>query len=197
MDIKILDSWIKDYLQTDAKPDEIARALSLTSASIEKIEPFGNNDFVYHVEVTTNRPDMASVAGLAREAAAVLPRFEIPAKLNEPYPNPLLKGKEKTSGKKQTIEIHNDPNLVRRVCAVILEVEIKQSPEFIQERIEASGTRSINNLIDITNYVMHDMGHPTHAFDYDKLKTRKFIIRQSKKGEKIITLDKKEHTLHG
>src|SRR5581483_11058859 len=74
MDIKIIDSWLREHLETNAKPHDIARALSLTSASIEKIEEI-NNDYVYHVEVTTNRVDMASVTGIAREAAAVLPQF--------------------------------------------------------------------------------------------------------------------------
>jgi len=193
MDVKILDSWLRDYLQTEAKPDEIAHALSLTSASIENIEPF-HDDFIYHVEVTTNRPDMASIAGLAREAAAVLPRFEIPARFISPHPNP---SPARGEGKNQIINIQNNPKLVRRICAVILEVEIGQSPDFIKKRLEASGTRSLNNLIDITNYVMHEMGHPAHVFDYDRLLTKKLVIRESKKGEKVITLDKKIHTLQG
>ncbi len=193
MDIKILDSWLRDHLKTEAKPNEIAKALSLTSASIEQIEPWNSHDFIYHVEVTTNRPDMASIIGLAREAAAVLPRFEIPATF---IPAQAVKP-HNTSLQKEQIDIKNDDTLVRRVCAVILEVEMHESPQFMKDRLEASGTRSLNNLIDITNYVMHEIGHPTHAFDFDRLTTKKLIIRPSQKGETIVTLDKKKHTLLG
>lgn len=193
MDIKILDSWLREHLHTEAKASEIARALSLTSASIERIEPYQENDCIYHIEVTTNRPDMASVVGLAREAAAILPRFEIPATFL-----PLTPSKPKLPIKqKETMTIHNNDRLVRRICGVILEVTIGESPQFMQVRLIASGTRTLNNVIDITNYVMHEMGHPTHAFDYDRLTTKQFVIRESKKGEHIVTLDKKMHTLLG
>lgn len=192
MDIKILDSHLREHLDTNAKPLEIARALSLSSASIERVEPFGK-DFVYSIEVTTNRPDMVSVRGLAREAATVLPEFGYSAKL---LPLHLKEPKLET---KESAEIHivNDDTLVRRICGIVLEVEKGESPQYIKDRLEAAGIRSLNNLIDITNYVMLEMGHPCHAFDYDRLTTRTLIIRPSKKGEKIETLDKKEHTLPG
>src|SRR5476649_2591639 len=74
MDVKIVDSWLREHLETKAKPNDIAKALSLTSASVEKIEEL-TNDYLYHVEVTTNLVDMASVIGIAREATAVLPQF--------------------------------------------------------------------------------------------------------------------------
>lgn len=192
MDIKILDSWLRDYLKTEASPDEIAKALSLTSASIEKIEPL-QNDYIYSIEVTTNRPDMASVIGLAREAAAVLPRFEIEAEFKEIQPKTPHTPEEN----KQHIDIENDDSLVRRICAVIMDVQVQDSPDFIKNRLEASGTRSLNNLIDITNYVMHEVGHPTHVFDFDRLTTRRMIIRPSQQGEQIVTLDNKTHVLHG
>src|SRR5258708_7807921 len=190
MDIKILDSWLREHLETTAKPKDLANALSLTSASVERIEK-RNKDFLYHIEVTTNRVDMVSVIGVAREAAAVLPQFDFDAKLKT---YPLAKPQTK---KQQTIEIQNDDKLVKRICCVILEVQQKESPPYIKDRLESAGIRSLNNLIDITNYVMLEIGHPTHAFDYDRLTTKKLIIREAKKGERVVTLDKKEHTLLG
>ncbi|MDE2025751.1 MAG: phenylalanine--tRNA ligase subunit beta [Patescibacteria group bacterium] len=192
MDIKILDSHLREHLETNAKPKELAKALSLTSASIERIEEYGQ-DMIYSVEVTTNRPDMLSVRGLAREAATVLPQFGFTAKL---IPLKLKEPKLETKTK-APITVVNDETLVRRICAVVLEVEKKESPGYIQTRLEAAGIRSLNNVVDITNYAMLEMGHPCHAFDYDRLTTHNLIIRPSKKGEKIITLDKKEHTLMG
>src|SRR5579871_5429470 len=109
MDIKILDSWLREHLQTKAKPKDIAKALSLTSASVEKIEEF-NSDYLYHIEVTTNRVDMASVTGIAREAAAVLPQFGFEA---EYKPRSVISihqpaQKQPPDKDKQTIEIIND-----------------------------------------------------------------------------------------
>ncbi len=192
MDIKILDSHLREHLETNAKPTDIARALSLSSASIERIEPFGK-DVVYSIEITTNRPDMVSVRGLAREAATVLPEFGYTAKLIP------LHLKEPKLEVKEGAEMHvvNDDSLVRRVMGVVLEVEKGESPKYIKERLDAAGIRSLNNLVDVTNYVMLEMGHPAHAFDYDRLTTKTLVIRPSKKGEKIVTLDKKEHTLSG
>lgn len=191
MKIKILDGWLKEYVETKARPQSIAEKLSLTSVSIERIEEY-KGDSLYDIEVTTNRPDLMSVVGLAREAAAVLPQFDISAKFNPPKlsePKPL--------STKPLITIQNDPKLVNRVCAAILEVRVKPTPQEIVDRLEASDIRSLNNLIDVTNYVMRTIGHPTHVFDFDRLNTKKLTIRESKKGEEIETLDGKKHVLPG
>jgi phenylalanyl-tRNA synthetase beta chain len=145
---------------------------------------------------------MAGVTGIAREAAAILPKFGFETKFVNHLEGGRLKRSEshdslKVDSAQQTITIHLNTNLVRRVCAVILEVTQRESPQFIKDRLEAAGIRSLNNLIDITNYIMLETGHPTHVFDYDRLTTKKLIIREARKGEKIITLDNKEHTLQG
>jgi len=192
MTIKILDSWLRDYLKTEAKPEEIAQCLSLTSVSVERVEKYGKNDFLYEIEVTTNRPDLMSVIGLAREAASsllqsgikadlLLPDFQRPRNLPREFP----------------LEIKINPALINRVCAAVLTVKIAPSQSFIKERLEASGIRSLNNLVDITNYVMRITGHPTHVFDFDRLNAKILTIRESKKGEGITTLDNKKYILPG
>lgn len=192
MNIKILDSWLRVHLKTKASPKKIAEVLSLTSVSVERLEK-QDNDFVYDIEVTTNRPDLMSIIGLAKEAAAALDQFEIDAKFI-----PVdFKLEKKKANEQFPIKIKSDPKLVNRICAAVLEVKVKESPIYIRQRLEASGIRSINNLIDITNYVMRETGHPMHVFDFERLNTKTFIIRESKKGEKIITLDKKEYELLG
>ncbi len=189
MNIKIVDSWLREFLATSATSKEIARELSLSSVSVERIEKI-NNDEVYDIEVTTNRPDLMSVRAIAREAGAVIEK-------------PLAKFKDIKIPKAPLanisfpIEIVNDPKLVNRIMAVVMEVEIGDSPNEIKERLEKSGIRSLNNLIDVTNYVMREIGHPCHVFDYDLLNTKKMIIRESKEGEELTTLDGKKYRLLG
>ncbi|RJQ37004.1 phenylalanine--tRNA ligase subunit beta [Candidatus Microgenomates bacterium] len=193
MNIKILDSWLKEFLKTKATAPKIGEMLSLSSVSVERVEEYKTNDFLYDIEVTTNRPDLMSVVGLAREAGAILPEFNVAAD----FMPPLIKELKEKPKEKLSIQIKNDPSLVDRICAVIMEVNLKESPQYIKERLGAAGIRSLNNLIDVTNYVMREIGHPTHVFDYDRLKTKKLIIREAKKGEKVVTLDGKEYRLAG
>ncbi len=190
MNIKILDSWLRDFLQTPAKPEVLAEKLSLTSLSVEKVERRGK-DFLYEMEITTNRPDLFSVVGIAREAAAILPQFGINAKFNPP------RLKTQNASSPFPIEIINNPKLVNRICAAVLEVKVGKSPEEIRERLETSDIRSLNNVIDVTNYVMRTIGHPTHVFDLDRLNTKTLKIEEGKAGQKIKTLDGKIHTLLG
>ncbi len=192
MNIKILDSWLRDYVETKATPFEIAKNLSLSSVSVERVEKYGK-DFVYDIEVTTNRADLMSVVGIARECAAILPRFGIKTSFTYTPQEPP----KEIPHEKFPINIRIDPHLVSRICAVVMEVHVTDSPKYIQERLKASGIRSLNNLVDITNYVMREIGHPTHVFDYDRLNTKDLFIRLSRKGEKIVTLDKQERILKG
>lgn len=191
MNIKILDSWLRDYVKTTASAKEIAEKLSLTSVSVERLEKY-KDDFIYEIEVTTNRPDLMSVLGIARETATVLRHLGFKAEFV-----PLKFTKPETKGLAKLIEIRNDPKLVQRICAVVMEVQVKDSPGFLKERLETSGLRSLNNLIDITNYVMRTIGHPAHVFDFDRLNTKTLTIREAKNGEKIRTLDGKEYKLYG
>ncbi len=194
MNIKILDSWLKEYLHTPASAQEIAKQISLTSVSIERVEK-QNDDFIYDIEVTTNRPDLACVDGLAREAGAVLPQNGLEATYK-----PLIipsEIKKSTDSDTADLSITIKSPAVNRVCAVVMEVQIGKSPQYISERLESSEIRSLNNLIDITNYVMRVTGQPTHVFDYDRLGGNELIIREAKLGEKITTLDNKTYKLNG
>lgn len=191
MNIKIVDSWLREYLKTSAKPSDISRELSLRSISVDRTEKIGN-DFVYDIEVTTNRPDLMSTRAVAMETAAVLSEENIEAKfIDKKYPDVPI------ANISFPIEIVDDPDLTNRIMAVVMEVKIGESPKEISNRLEHSGIRSLNNLIDVTNYVMREIGHPAHVFDYDLLNTKKMVIRKSKAGEKLTTLDGKTHVLTG
>lgn len=191
MNIQIVDSWLREYLDTKASARDIARELSLTSVSVERIERV-NDEQVYDIEITTNRPDLMSVIGIAKEANVALFEQKTPAKYHPPkLPN------APQADISFPIEILNDSKLVNRIMAVVIEVEIGDSPKYIKDRLEASGIRSLNNVIDVTNYVMREIGHPCHVFDFDLLNTKKMVIRESKPGEVLTTLDGRQYRLTG
>ena len=189
MDIKVSDIWLRDYLKTRATVNDVAKYLSLCGPSVEKVEE-GN---VYSIEVTTNRVDTASIYGIAREAAAILPQFGIKARL-QPVKLPTLKFVDKVKYVSASI----NHSLCSRFTAVLIRnVSLKDSPNWMKERLSAVGVRPINNVVDISNYIMHELGQPVHTFDYDKILKGKMVLRESRKGERLTTLDGKTHTLPG
>jgi len=215
MNILIPEVWLREFLKTKAGLEKIADCLSLSSASVEKIDKVDGQK-VMDIEITTNRPDMMSVFGIAREALAVLPQFGIEADLfKDPYaamtedrrPKTEIEdltslrlrgaGRRQKNGEKLKIEIR-DKGLCERFSAVVLKnIKIKPSPKKIQKKLKLAGQRPINNLVDITNILMKSYGQPVHVFDWNQIKKKKMILRKSKKGEKITTLDGKTHKLPG
>ena len=198
MNILIPHSWLIKFLDTEAKPATIGQYLSLCGPSVERITKV-NNDDVYDIEVTTNRADNMSVIGIAREAAAILPQFGIKAKLKKDIYQTT--GGQVNSSSKNLPEFPLKVTVDTRICprftaVVINDVIVKSSPPKIQAYLENSGIRALNNIIDISNYLMRAYGQPVHTFDFDKIKER-LTLRLSKKGEKITTLDNKSHLLPG
>lgn len=151
-------------------------------------EALGINDTTVEFEITSNRPDCLSVIGLAREAAAT---FDKELHL----PEPKVRHEEGNINDMLSVEVKN-PNLCRRyVARMVKDIKIAPSPRWMRERLRASGVRPINNLVDITNYVMLEYGQPMHAFDYKYLKGGKIVVRNAKEGESITTLDGVERKL--
>jgi len=187
MNILVPDSWLKEHLKTKATPKQIAEYLSLCSQSVEKLTKKGD-DWLYEVEVTINRPDCLSVYGIARELSAILPRFGIKARLKE-IPEERSKIPEVKKGLPLEVKIRK-PSLCPRFTALIFDnVKLKSSPKKIQDRLEKSGIRALNSVVDISNYLMLELGQPMHTFDYDKVLEAKMILREAAGGEKITTLD--------
>ncbi|MEK7524928.1 MAG: phenylalanine--tRNA ligase subunit beta [Patescibacteria group bacterium] len=198
MDIKLPDSTLRKYLLTKASAEKIAEALTLCGPSIERLHKVTGN-YVYDIEAITNRVDSASAFGIAREAATILPFFGVKAKLiNDPYDIKAGELPERKSPKLPlTVEIR-DQALVKRFAAIVLDgIVVKDSPKEIREELELAGERALNNLVDITNYLRLCFGQPVHIFDYDKISGAKMILRESKPGEKITTLDDRTHSLRG
>ena len=148
----------------------------------------GIDDVIVDFEITPNRPDCLSVIGLAREVSAV---FNRPLKYYNN--NDIDKNKIDENIIKVSVE---DKDLCRRyMVKVVKNVKIGPSPRFIRERLRSSGVRPINNIVDITNYVMLEYGQPVHAFDYDKIFGKNIIVRKAKPGESIKLLDGTEKKL--
>lgn len=194
MNIKIPVSWLRDYLKTDAAAKTIARDLTLSGPSVERIEKQGD-DYIFDIEVTTNRPDAFSVFGIAREANAILTYNKQKSKLQNPEGINL--NLDPDIKEKLNLDVTvTDPKLCPRFTAIIVSnIKIAPSPAVVRNRLTACGIRPINNVVDITNYVMLETGQPMHAFDFDKIKRAKMTLRATREGEKLTTLDGKIHKL--
>ncbi len=187
MNIKIPISWLREYLKTDLAAKTIASYLTASGPSVERIEKRGG-EMIFDIEVTTNRPDAFSVFGIAREAHAILTSNSQKSELAEPKGMDLHLDPD--TSEKVTLDAQVlDPRLCPRFTAIVLEVKISQSPALIKNRLAACGIRPINNIVDITNYIMLETGNPMHAFDFDKIEGAKMVLRQSRQYEKITTLD--------
>lgn len=154
----------------------------------DAIEALGLHDTVFEYEITSNRVDCFGVIGIAREAAATFRKPFVPPVVTET-------GRGGNAADEVSVDIQA-PDLCTRYCArVIKNVKIGPSPEWMQRRLAANGIRPINNLVDITNYVMEEYGQPMHAYDLDTVSGKKIIVRRADDGEKFVTLDGQERTL--
>ena len=152
------------------------------------IHELGLDDVVFEYEITSNRVDCYSVAGIAREAAATFRKEYHP-----PYVAPTGNNENANDYIKVSVE---NTDLCSRYCArVVKNVKVGPSPEWMQSRLRSVGIRPINNLVDITNFVMEEFGQPMHAFDLDKIAGRQIIVKNAANGDKFVTLDGQEREL--
>lgn len=151
-------------------------------------EALGLDDIIFDIGVTSNRPDCQSILGIAREVASVL---------NKPLKMPAMTYKTVDKAVTEVVSVKvEDTELCPRYIATAVEnITVKESPLWMRKRLFLVGIRGINNLVDITNFILTEMGQPMHAFDRDKLNQSELIVRRAKEGETIVTLDKKEFTL--
>ncbi|WP_288885625.1 phenylalanine--tRNA ligase subunit beta [uncultured Eubacterium sp.] len=154
----------------------------------DAIEALGLHDSVFEYEITSNRVDCFGVLGIAREAAATF---------RKPFVPPVVEEVGSVDNVNDYIAVEvKDDELCKRYCAkVVKDVKIGPSPEWMQRRLAACGIRPINNLVDITNYVMEEYGQPMHAFDLSTIKGQKIVVKRANDGDKFVTLDGQERTL--
>ena len=154
----------------------------------DAIEELGLHDVTFEYEITSNRVDCFGVIGIAREAAATFGK-----EFHPPVVTPTGNAENASDYVKVTVK---DTDLCPRYCArVVKNIRIAPSPKWMQRRLAAAGIRPINNIVDITNYIMEEYGQPMHAYDYDQLAGHEIIVRRAAKDEKFVTLDDQERTL--
>lgn len=155
----------------------------------DAIEVLGLHDVVFEYEITSNRVDCFSVLGLAREAAATFDKKFVPPVVN-------VKGNSEDIKDYMNGVTVEDSDLCKRYCArVVKNIKIEPSPQWMQRRLAAHGIRPINNIVDITNFVMEEYGQPMHAYDLDTIDGKQIIVRRAKSGETFVTLDGQERKL--
>src|ERR1035437_308531 len=180
--------WLRDLIDIDLPAIDLAQRLTDVGLAVEGVHPVGD-DFVLDIDLTSNRPDCLSHLGVAREVA-VITKAETRAAGRVSLG---LTGQHPDTGNFVTIQ---DPDLCHRFTGrIIRNVKIGPSPRWLVERLEAIGERSINNVADITNYVMHELGQPMHSFDLDRLTGNRIVVRRAKSGETIKTLDEVDRNL--
>lgn len=186
--------WLKDFVDIDITPRELAERLTVSTAEVIEIKE-EDDDTILDLEILSNRGDLTSHFGLARDIAALL---------NKELKNIEVAPLKLTTEEKITVKIQ-DKNLCPRYSAVVIDgVQIKESPLWIKKRLEKIGIRSINNVVDVTNYVMAEIGQPLHAFDFNKIEIKglqkntkkpQIIVRRAENNERITTLDGIERVL--
>jgi phenylalanyl-tRNA synthetase beta chain len=192
--MKVLVSWLRDFVDVTASPGEIAKTMSVRGFAVEGLEQMGAGDAVIDFEVTGNRPDCMCVMGMAREIATA---FTLPMR------RPVARGKAgddetasslrlaslKTVDKSDIGVVIENPDLCPRYAGAVADVTVGPSPAWMQSRLQAAGVRPISNIVDVTNYVLLEMGQPMHAFDFAKLGGAHIRVRTARSGESITTLD--------
>jgi len=192
--MKVVYNWLKDFVDLTATPQDLASRLALSGTNIAGVEN-GPHGAVIDAEVSSNRPDCLGHYGVAREVGAI---YKLP--LRHVAPKPAESSAKASDAVK--VEIQSSELCGRFTARVIRNVKIQPSPKWLKDRLEASGVASISNVVDISNYVMLELGHPLHTFDYDKVRDHKIIVRRAKPAdaagkaapEKMRTLDGIERT---
>ena len=188
--MKVQVDWLKEYTEIDVPTDELGHVLTMAGLEIESHEtvelPDGEKSEVLELNVTPNRGYCLSHIGVAREVSALLNKS-----LKLPDPLKALESLWGVVKVEERVSVENmEPKLCPRYCALVIEnVKVGPSPKWLKDRLTAIGLRPINNIVDITNFVMMEYGQPLHAFDRDLLADNKIIIRRAKKGEPFASLD--------
>jgi phenylalanyl-tRNA synthetase beta chain len=190
--MKLTLNWLKEFVELKDTPEHLAAALTMAGLEVESLAPArppgGSEDWLIEIAVTPNRGDCLGVIGLAREIAALRGgRLRPPAAQSS-----TTKFKTAPAVK---IEIQSSRCCPRYSAGVVESVQVGPAPDWMRFRLEAAGIRSINNIVDVTNYVMLETGQPLHAFDLDRLSAGRIVVRQAKETKRFVTLDGVERAL--
>lgn len=179
--MKVSVEWLREFVDIDIGITELACKLTDQGVSVEGVEKVGK-DYILDLEITPNRPDLLSVFGIAREIKAMLQKDikKNPFKITEEV---------QSNGSDIIVEIEDYSDCPRYTGCSVENIEVRTSPDWLRQRLEVMGVRSLNNIVDVTNYVLLEMGQPLHAFDAECIKGGRINVRRAKDDESIITLD--------
>jgi phenylalanyl-tRNA synthetase beta chain len=193
--MRLLLSWLRDFVDVEASADAVAEMLGVRGFEVAGVEPLPRDDAVIDFEVTANRPDCLSVVGLAREVSTA---YDLPMRLPSRDPDAPVPLAPTPIGEADGLRVViDDPELCPRYAAAVADVTHVPTPAWMAYRLKAAGVRPIGVVVDITNYVLLEIGHPMHAFDLDRLGGGELRIRRARPGETITTLDGAARTLDG
>ena len=182
--MKVPYTWLKEIIRFRLSPEALAEKLTMAGLEVEAIDKDAFGDAVLDIAVTSNRPDCLGIIGIAREVNTILSgRGQIK------LPCTKLKESKERAADNVTVLIQDNAFCHRYTARIIKNVKVKQSPLWLKKRLKAMGMRPINNIVDVTNYVLMEYGHPLHAFDFNRIKGQKIIVRRAKDEEEIVTLD--------
>jgi len=201
--MKLTYNWLKDFVQIKISAQQLADKLTMAGLEVVSLEQ-KDGDFVLEIEITSNRPDWLSVAGVAREVAAITGgKLKLPKLVNSPQTIVHRKRQKSINCGLWTVDcgqfsinIENRKDCPLYTAKIIREVKVVPPPDWLKKRLELIGCRSINNIVDITNYILFTYGEPLHAFDLDKLKGNEIIVRRAKEGERLTTIDGEQRKLN-
>ncbi|MDQ7844097.1 MAG: phenylalanine--tRNA ligase subunit beta [Armatimonadota bacterium] len=179
--MKVLLSWLREYVEIPYGIEELSDRLPMLGLGIEGVERLGD-DAVFDLEIAANRGDLMSLLGVARELAAAAGTRVRPPAVRVVESGPPL-------GELTGVEVTDPVRCPRFTARMLVEARVGPSPSWLARRLEACGIRSINNIVDVTNYVMLETGQPMHAFDYDRLAGGRLVVRPARPGERLVTLD--------
>ena len=179
--MKVLLSWLKEYVDIPCGIDDLGERLPMLGIGVDGIERSGG-DAVFDLEIAANRGDLMSHLGVARELAAATRTAARP-------PAGSLRADIAVGSDAVRVEVRERALCPRFTAALIADVTVGPPPDWMARRLEACGIRSINNVVDVTNYVMLELGQPMHAFDYDQVQEGRLVVRLATPGERLTTLD--------
>ena len=182
--MKVSYSWLKDFVNIKLAPRELAKKLTMAGLEVVSLEEMGG-DFIFEIEITSNRPDWLSILGVAREISS-LTGLKLKA-VKHQGEKIKLKNIQPVD-----ISIADKKDCPFYSAMIIRDVKVAPSPEWLKKRLEPLGCRSVNNIVDITNYILFETGQPLHAFDLDKLSQQSINVRRGRPDEKITTIDGQE-----
>jgi len=216
--MKVTYNWLKDFVEIKIRPQALAQKLTMAGLEVTSLEKEAG-DFIFEIEVTSNRPDCLSVMGIAREVAAItntklraysVERIAYSQKIAYSVERiadsknksilyakryPCLAGRQALNAETLKIEIEAKKDCPLYTAKIIRGVKVGPSPDWLKARLELLACRSVNNIVDATNYILFERGEPLHAFDLDKLNGNAIFVRRAKTGEKITNIDGEQRTL--